>query len=227
MLLPAGACYNAPVPTTLTVSEIFRSLQGEGTRAGLPCTFVRLAGCNLRCAWCDTPYARGGGEAMDLEDVLGRVGALGGDRVEVTGGEPLIQPGTPALLARLGELAREVLLETNGSMDIAPVDARVVRIVDFKCPSSGQAARNRWENAEQLTPRDEVKFVIADRADFAFACRRVVRHGLGPRCAVIFSPAAGRLRLDELAAWILDSGLDVRLGVQLHRIIWPDRDRGV
>lgn len=212
----------------LRVSEIFRSIQGEGTRAGAVCTFVRLAGCNLRCAWCDTQYAwEPGGQEMTPEEVLERVGELGADRVLVTGGEPLVQEAAIGLLVRLCELGGEVLLETNGSLDIAPVDPRVVRIVDFKCPSSGYHDANRWENVERLTPRDEVKFVLADRADFDYACERVARHGLCERCAVLFSPVHGRLPAATLAAWILEAGLDVRLGLQLHKMLWPHQDRGV
>ncbi len=217
----------AGVGGKLKVSEIFLSLQGESTRAGLPCAFVRLAGCNLRCAWCDTAYAWTGGEETAVGAVVDRVRALGCPRVEVTGGEPLIQPGTLALLRRLCDAGFETLLETNGSQDISPVDPRVVRIVDFKCPSSGTADGNRWENAEALTPRDEAKFVIADRGDYEFAREAVAARGLAERCPVTFSPAHGRLEAATLAEWILADRLDVRLGVQLHKMIWPGRDRGV
>jgi len=212
---------------TLKVSEIFFSIQGEGTRAGRPCAMVRLAGCNLRCAWCDTLYARRGGDEMSLADVLARVEAFGCELVEVTGGEPLTQPAALELLSRLADAGYETLLETNGSIDISPVDARVIRIVDFKCPSSGQAERNLWTNADRLTGRDEVKFVIADRADYDFARRAVGERELAARCAVIFSPVHDRLAPAELAEWILADGLPVRLGMQLHKIIWPDRTRGV
>jgi len=213
---------------TLIVSEIFKSIQGESTRAGLPCVMVRLAGCNLRCSWCDTLYARdpAAGQPMSVADVLARVAELGGRRVEVTGGEPLTQKACCDLLERLCEAGFETLLETNGSQDIAPVDPRVVRIVDFKCPASGARAANRWANVEHLTARDEVKFVIADRGDYAFARDAIVRYALLGRCAVILSPVDISAAA-ELAAWILHDGLDVRLGLQLHKMIWPDRDRGV
>ncbi len=212
---------------TLKVSEIFLSIQGEGTRVGRPCAFVRLAGCNLRCRWCDTPYARSGGEAMNLDDVLARVRSLGCPLVLVTGGEPLHQPDGPTLVRALCDEGHETLVETNGSLDISRLDERAVRIVDFKCPSSGVADANRRENVEHLTGRDEVKFVLADRRDYDFAGRAVCRYDLGGRCEVIFSCVHGRLAPAELAKWILADRLSVRLGVQLHRIIWPGRDRGV
>ena len=218
---------------TLKVNEIFLSIQGEGTRAGLPCTLVRLAGCNLRCNWCDTRYAWEEGAHLTLGEVLNRVEELSCRRVELTGGEPLLQEAALELLRRLCDAGHETLLETNGSLDMSTVDPRVVRIVDFKCPSSGESEKNRWENVAHLTPRDEVKFVIADRADYEFARDAVRKHGLPGKCAVIFSPVGRaaqtgrRLPPDMLAEWILADKLDVRLGLQLHKIIWPCRDRGV
>jgi 7-carboxy-7-deazaguanine synthase len=209
------------------VNEIFLSIQGESTRAGLRCAFVRLSGCNLRCAWCDTPEAWEDGEEMSVGEVVSRVSRLGCGRVEVTGGEPLLQAGTAELLRRLCEAGLEVLLETNGSVDISAVDERVGRVVDFKCPSSGEAERNLWSNAERLREGDEVKFVIADRADYEFAREAVAARGLAARCPVTFSPVHGRLAPARLAEWILADGLDVRLGVQLHKMIWPERTRGV
>jgi len=211
----------------LRVSEIFLSIQGEGSRAGLPCTFVRLAGCNLRCEWCDTQHAWTGGRELSLDRVLREVGKLGCRRVEVTGGEPLLQEETGELLRCLCQAGCEVLLETNGSLSIAPVDPRVVRIVDFKCPSSGQDQHNLWTNVMHLTPRDEVKFVIADRDDYEWARSAVRQRRLLQRCAVIFQPVAGRLEPGKLAEWLLADDLDVRLGVQLHKLIWPKEDRGV
>lgn len=211
----------------LTVCEIFLSIQGEGRSAGLPCAFVRLAGCNLRCSWCDTAYAWTGGEAMSIPQVLARLQQFPCRRVEVTGGEPLLQPGTLELLQRLCDRGWTVLLETNGSVDIAPVDGRVVRIVDFKCPSSGQEPKNLWANVAALRETDEVKFVLADRADYDYARDKVARHQLCRRCTVTFSPVFGQLDPAELAGWILADGLDVRLGLQLHKILWPSRDRGV
>jgi len=213
---------------SLEVNEIFRSIQGEGTRAGLRCTFVRLTGCNLNCTWCDTPYARSEGRTMSLAEVLRQVQQLSCRRVEVTGGEPLIQPATPELLRRLCDAGCETLLETNGSLDLAGVDPRVIKIVDFKCPGSGEHQSNRWANLAHLRGGDEVKFVLADRDDYEFARRAVLEHDLAPRCAaVLFCPAFGRLEVSELAGWILENGPDVRLGLQLHKMIWPDLERGV
>jgi len=213
------------VSSILIVNEIFRSLQGEASRAGLPCAFVRLSGCNLRCEWCDTKYAWEDGEEMSLDDVLARVCDLGCRRVEVTGGEPLYQPNAPALIHRLCDAGYETIVETNGSLDISVVDRRASRIVDFKCPSSGSAAETLWDNVAHLAARDEVKFVLADRADYEFARAKLDEHGLLARCPVIFSPVHGRLAPTGLAEWILADGLDVRLGLQLHKIIWPDRER--
>ena len=211
----------------LKVSEIFPSIQGEAARAGRPCALVRLAGCNLRCKWCDTPYAQQGGREMSVADVLGRVRQLGCKLVEVTGGEPLTQPAASELLRELCDAGYETLLETNGSLDISQVDPRVVRIVDFKCPSSGEDSQVRWANVASLTARDEVKFVLADRTDYEFARQAIAEHSLCEECPVIFSPAADQLVAATLAKWILEDNLDVRLGLQLHRIIWPGKDRGV
>jgi len=215
------------VSDLLKVSEIFSSIQGECARAGRPCTLVRLSGCNLRCRWCDTRYALTGGREMSVGEVLGRVEELGCKLVEVTGGEPLTQPAALELLRALADAGHETLLETNGSLDISPVDRRVARIVDFKCPSSGQQANNLWDNVSHLRAADEVKFVLADRADYAFAREALRLHALRRRCAVVFSPVFGRLAPARLAEWILADGLDVRLSLQLHRIIWPHADRGV
>lgn len=212
---------------TLKINEIFTSLQGEGTRTGLPCTLVRLAGCNLRCAWCDTAYAWDEGTAMTLKDILHRVDLQGCRRVEVTGGEPLMQDGAAALLAALCDRGCETLLETNGSLDITRLDRRVVRIVDVKCPSSGHCHANRWEDLADLRPADEVKFVLAGRGDYEYARSAVTEHSLLGRCPVIFSPVAGQLAPATLAEWILADRLDVRLGLQLHKIIWPDKASGV
>ncbi len=212
---------------TLQVSEVFLSIQGEGTRAGRPCTLIRLAGCDLRCRWCDTAYAWEGGEAMTIEEIVDRVRQLGCRLVEVTGGEPLIQPATPALLARLCEDGWEVLLETSGTRDITVAAEPVVRIVDVKCPGSGVSERNLWANLEHLRRGDEVKFVLVDRADYLFARDVIERHDLPGRCSVLMGAVAGRLGPAELAAWILADKLPVRLNVQLHKVLWPERERGV
>ncbi len=212
---------------TLKVSELFLSIQGEGVRTGRVCAFVRLGGCNLRCRWCDTSYAHRDGKEMSIAEVLDRVESLGARLVEVTGGEPLTQPAALVLLRRLCDAGYETLLETNGSLDISRVDPRVVRLVDFKCPASGEAHRNLWTNVEHLTASDEIKFVLADRDDYEFARGATGEHSLCEKCIVTFSPAADLLDPAELVQWVLTDNLDVRIGVQLHRIIWPDKDRGV
>ena len=219
--------YNTVVAETLIVNEIFLSIQGEGVRAGLPCTLVRLTGCNLNCSWCDTAYARDQGKVMSVRQVLLVIEKLGCPLVELTGGEPLLQPAVGALLTELCDRGYQTLVETNGSLDISMIDPRVVRIVDVKCPSSGHADANRWENVDCLTPHDEAKFVIADRNDYEFARATLVGHSLTERCDVVFSPVHQRLAPADLAQWMLTDKLNVRLGLQLHRIIWPDKERGV
>lgn len=213
--------------TGLIVNEIILTIQGEGTRAGKPCVLVRLTGCNLNCSWCDTRHARAEGDEMSVDDILAYVGRFGCELVELTGGEPLCQERAIELLEAFCNAGFVTLLETNGSLDISQVDRRVVRIVDFKCPGSGESDRILWTNVEQLRPADEAKFVIADREDYNFARNAVAEYSLDDRCTVIFSPAAGRLAPADLARWILQDNLPVRLGLQLHKIIWPDKDRGV
>jgi 7-carboxy-7-deazaguanine synthase len=204
----------------LRVNEIFYSLQGESTRAGLPCVLVRLTGCHLRCRWCDTAYAFYEGEWMAREEVLARVAAFRCPLVELTGGEPLLQPGALPLLADLCDAGYEVLLETSGAVDIAPVDPRVRRIVDVKCPGSGEAARNHWPNLDVLRPTDELKLVLADEEDYRWALDLVSARALHLRCPVHFSPVAGELDPARLAEWILRDRLPVRLQLQLHKLLW-------
>jgi len=213
--------------SSLLVNEIFLSIQGEGTRSGRPCTFVRLAGCNLRCSWCDTAYAWDEGTQMTLEQVLAHVQGLRCHLVPLTGGEPLAQEPAAELLQRLCDAGYEVLLETNGSLDISILDERVVRIIDIKCPSSGQTAQMRWENIPLLRKTDELKFVVAGRSDYEFARQTTQQYALTQRCTVIFSPVASKLDPASLADWICQDLQDIRLGLQLHKIIWPDKDRGV
>jgi 7-carboxy-7-deazaguanine synthase len=211
----------------LTINEIFHSIQGESTRAGLPCVFVRLTACDLRCRWCDTPYAFTEGRKLSVDDVVREVCDIDCDLVEVTGGEPLLQPDVYPLMARLLEEGRTVLLETGGHVPLDGVPTDVVKVMDVKCPGSGQAEKNRLDNFAWLTPRDEVKFVIADRADYEFA-RDVVRaHGLAARVSVLFSPVHGSGVLQPLAEWMLADALPVRLQVQLHKYIWGVDRRGV
>jgi 7-carboxy-7-deazaguanine synthase len=212
----------------LTVSEIYRSIQGESTYAGRACVFVRLAACNLRCSWCDTPYAFTGGTKMSIDDVIGQVRAEGCRLVEVTGGEPLLQPDVhPLLDALLGE-GLTVLLETGGQMPLDDVPDEVITILDVKCPASGEAGRMHWANLDQLSARDEVKFVIQDRRDFDYARGVVDQFGLAERVsAILFSPVHGVLAPQDLAAWILEARVPARLQLQLHKYVWgPDR-RGV
>ncbi|HKQ62134.1 MAG TPA: radical SAM protein [Candidatus Polarisedimenticolaceae bacterium] len=211
----------------LRVTEIFHSIQGESTHAGRPCVFIRLTGCNLRCVWCDTAYAFHGGSAMSVDDVLERVAGHGCRLVELTGGEPLLQPEAIGLMAALVERGYEVLIETGGSLPIEPVPAGVKRIVDVKCPGSGEVARNRWENLDALRPGDELKFVLADRADYDWAVGEIGRRGLAGRYPVLFSPVHGCLAPEELAGWVLRDRLAVRVQLQLHKLLWPEALRGV
>lgn len=212
----------------LTVSEVYLSVQGESTHVGRPCVFVRLAACDLRCVWCDTPYAFTGGRKRSVDDVTAEVEQSGCRLVEITGGEPLLQDDVYELMARLLAAGHEVLLETGGHLPTDRVPAGVVTILDVKCPGSGEAGRMHWPNLDRLGPRDEVKFVVADRADFDYACDVVRRHELASRAAaVLFSPVHGALAPADLARWILDEGLDVRLQLQAHKYIWGAEARGV
>jgi 7-carboxy-7-deazaguanine synthase len=206
--------------STLLIAEIFRSIQGESTRAGVPCAFVRLAGCDLRCSYCDTKEALSGGKRLPLSAIVETVGSFSTNLVEITGGEPLLQPEVHVLMGRLADLGHLVLLETSGAHDISGVDPRVIRIIDIKCPSSGEAGRNRWSNFDCPRESDEVKFVIADRIDFDWARAQVARLGLSRKCTVLFSPVWEALPARTLAEWVLDSGLNVRVQPQLHKLLW-------
>lgn len=207
---------------TVRVTEIFRSLQGESIRAGFPCAFIRLTGCSLRCAWCDTAYAFYGGTEMPVSEAAGRVVALDTELVEVTGGEPLEQEGVYPLIDRLLELGKTVMLETGGHVALDRVDPRVIKIVDVKAPGSGMQEANLPENLERLGPRDELKFVLADRRDFDWALGRVLDGDLDRRHVVTFSPVWESLRTPDLAEWIRDSRRNIRLGLQLHKLLWGD-----
>jgi 7-carboxy-7-deazaguanine synthase len=212
----------------LTINEIFHSIQGESTHSGRPCVFVRLTACDLRCSWCDTPYAFHEGRKMTVEQVLADVGVFDCPVVEITGGEPLLQPDVYPLMERLLERGHTVMLETGGHRSIASVPAGVIRIVDVKCPGSGEAEKNDWTNLDLLTRSDEVKFVIRDRADYDYARRVVAERGLIDRAAaVLFSPVHGVLPARDLAAWILEDRLAVRLQLQAHKYIWSPEARGV
>ncbi len=211
----------------VVVNEVFYSIQGESSWAGRPCVFVRLTGCHLRCGYCDTEYAFYEGKPRFVEDVIEEVRGYGCDLVEVTGGEPLLQAGTPELCRRLCDVVKNVLIETSGACDISVLNPRVIRIMDLKCPSSGELERNRWSNLAHLRPVDEVKFVIGDRADFDWARNVLREHELAKRCGVLFSPVFEGIAYDQLAAWILEERLPVRMQLQMHKFIWSPSLRGV
>lgn len=212
----------------ITLNEIFYSIQGESTFSGRPCVFIRLTACDLRCSWCDTPYAFHEGQKVSLDDVVREVERYGCPLVEVTGGEPLLQEGVYPLMERLLAGGRTVLLETGGHISVARVPREVVKVIDVKCPGSGEAAGNEWSNLDRLASHDEVKFVIADRVDYEYARDVVGRYDLSRRsAAVLFSPVHGVLDPKELSAWILDDRLPVRLQLQIHKYIWGAEARGV
>ena len=210
----------------LTVNEIFHSIQGESTRAGHPCVFVRLTACDLRCTWCDTPYAFHEGRSMSVDDVVKTVEAYGCPLVEITGGEPLLQDEVYPLMERLLDIGHTVMLETGGHRPIDRVPAAVIKVVDVKCPGSGEADKNHWPNLDALAPHDEVKFVIADRADYEFA-KDVVGRKLAGRRPILFSPVHGTLDPKTLSEWVLADRLPVQVQLQLHKLIWDPATRGV
>jgi 7-carboxy-7-deazaguanine synthase len=211
----------------LLIHEVYRSIQGESTFAGLPCVFVRLAVCNSRCVWCDTPHAFNEGKPWKLEEVLDRVQSFGCPVVEVTGGEPLLQPEVLPLMTRLADAGLTVLLETSGALDVRPVDPRVHLIMDLKCPDSGECAGNCWANLDALKPSDQIKFVIASRRDFDWAVETVCQHGLDRRFTVLFSPVFVQTPPLQLATWLLEANLQVRMQLQLHKYVWDPQQRGV
>src|SRR6478735_3892884 len=223
--MPVKWGFREPV---LTINEIFHSIQGESTHAGLPCVFVRLTACDLRCRWCDTPYAFHEGRKMSVDEVVADVEARDCQTVEVTGGEPLLQADVYPLMQRLLDAGKSVLIETGGHRSIAKVPAGVIRIVDIKCPGSLEAEKNDWSNLEHLTRRDEVKFVIADRQDYDYARDIVTREQLPSRVnAVLFSPVHGELDPKLLSEWVIADRLDVRVQLQMHKYIWSPSTRGV
>jgi 7-carboxy-7-deazaguanine synthase len=212
----------------LTVNEIFHSIQGESTHAGRPCVFVRLTACDLRCSWCDTPYAFYEGRKMSVDEVIAGVDQYGCDVVEITGGEPLLQKEVYPLMQRLLDAGRTVMIETGGHLSADAVPEGVIRVIDVKCPGSGEAERMHWPNLDRLRPTDEVKFVLRDRADYDYARDVVARHRLAGRCAaVLFSPVHAVLEPRQLAEWILADRLPVRLQLQAHKYIWDPQTRGV
>ncbi len=214
-------------PERLVVNEIFHSIQGESSTAGRPCVFIRLTYCNIRCSYCDTAYAFEEGSEMSFDEILRTVGGYGCTLVEVTGGEPLMQENTPALLRRLCDEGYEVMLETGGTLPVASLEPRVRRIIDLKCPSSRMSEKNCWENIEELKQTDEIKFVIGTREDYEWAKEVMKRHGILRRCPVLMSTVFGVLEPVRLCEWILEDRLDVRFQLQVHKYIWDPQMRGV
>jgi 7-carboxy-7-deazaguanine synthase len=212
---------------SLIINEIYHSIQGESTHSGRPCIFVRLTYCNIRCTYCDSAYAFEDGREMTIEDILTEVRQYDCRLVEVTGGEPLFQENAPLLLSQLCDAGYEVLLETGGTIDIGPVDSRVQRIVDLKCPSSGMMKKNYWKNLEQLRPKDEIKFVIGTRQDYEWSREIVRKYGLTGKVVVLMSVAFGGLEPVRLCEWILQDHLEVRFQLQAHKYIWSPETKGV
>jgi 7-carboxy-7-deazaguanine synthase len=215
------------LPDTLIINEIFFSIQGESSRIGLPCVFVRLTSCDLRCAWCDTAYAFNEGVEMGIDVILKQVNEYKCKLVEITGGEPLFQDNVHTLMKRLCDENYDVMIETGGHRDISGIDPRVKRIMDIKCPGSLMEKRNRWENIDALTSRDEVKFVIADEIDYTWAKEVMRKYNLTARCTVLLSPVFGNIENRTLAEWILRDHLQVQFQLQIHKYIWDPATRGV
>ena len=214
---------------SLRINEIFYSIQGESLYAGLPCVFIRLTGCNLRCAYCDTRYAYEEGMDMTIPEILSRIESYPASTlVEITGGEPLFQEETPVLVKQLLDQGRTVLMETNGSLDISRIDSRCIRIMDIKCPSSRMHAHNDPDNLRRIGPHDQIKFIIETPSDYVYALNILKQLPTDfPRSSVLFSPASGSLSPSLLAKWILQDSLGIRLHLQLHKLIWPNTERGV
>ncbi|MEP6484807.1 MAG: 7-carboxy-7-deazaguanine synthase QueE [Rudaea sp.] len=206
----------------LRVSEIFHSLQGEARDVGRPTVFVRLTGCPLRCVWCDTEYAFHGGQWREIDDILADVAAYRTKHVCVTGGEPLAQKRCLDLLTKLCDASYDVSLETSGALDVADVDPRVAKVMDLKAPGSGESQRNLWSNLDAITRHDQIKFVVADRTDYDWACNAMSERALSDRCDILFSPVYGKLAPRDLAEWILADRLPVRMQIQLHKVLWGE-----
>jgi 7-carboxy-7-deazaguanine synthase len=227
--MPVGNCLRPTAEKrTMRISELFYSIQGESTFAGLPCAFIRLAGCNLRCSYCDTEYAFNDGKEMSVPEIMQAISAFPTKLALVTGGEPMLQLSVHDLFRCLLEQDYKVLVETGGHESLAEVDSRIHKVMDFKCPSSGMEAYNNYRNISYLTQNDEVKFVVGDRRDFDWACNIVRRYDLPPRVgAILFSPVHLKLCLPDLANWVLHCGFSARMQLQMHKIIWPNARRGV
>ncbi|HHZ83272.1 MAG TPA: radical SAM protein [Nitrospirales bacterium] len=211
----------------MQITEIYHSIQGESTYVGLPCVFIRLTGCSLRCSWCDTTYAFHGGTEMPIDYICEQVRSYGTTLVEITGGEPLDQPEVIPLVARLCDEGYEVLIETSGAIDITPLDTRSHVIMDVKCPASGMIKYMYWENLSVIKLKDEVKFVITDRRDYDWAVSAIEEHQLDGRCPILFSPVFGVLEPHILSDWVLQDRLKVRVQLQLHKYIWDPQTQGV
>ncbi len=211
----------------MTVNEIFYSIQGESTYAGLPCIFIRLTGCNLRCRYCDTRYAYEEGRSMSVSAILAAIQPYRCDLVEITGGEPLLQAETTDLARQLVAMGKQVLVETNGTLSLAPLPAPIIRIMDIKCPDSGEHDKTDWENIHRLRRTDNVKFVISTRADFDWALHIVQKYQLLARATILMSPVHGLLPPQVLSEWLLRAAYPIRLHLQLHKYIWPPNQRGV
>jgi 7-carboxy-7-deazaguanine synthase len=205
----------------MRISEIYQSIQGESTYAGLPCVFVRTTGCDLRCSWCDSEFTFSGGTTMTLDQVMGAVETYDCELVELTGGEPLLQPEINQLATRLADRGHTVLIETGGHRDVSQLDPRVIRIMDLKCPASGECEKNLWSNLERLRPFDEVKFVVANRTDYEWALKTIREHRLEDRVRTLISTAFGMIESEHVVAWMLEDKLRARFQLQLHKYIWP------
>jgi len=210
----------------MRITEIYQSIQGESSYAGLPCVFVRTTGCDLRCSWCDSEFTFTGGTRLSLDEIISRVEQYDCNLVELTGGEPMLQPEIYELATGLADRGHTVLIETGGHRDLSGLDPRVVRIMDLKCPASGECHRNLWSNLEHLRASDEVKFVIADRRDYEWARDQIREHHLEDRVKILLSTAFGRLKPDDVVRWMLEDKLRARFQLQLHKYIWPPDERG-
>ena len=209
--------------TSLRITEIFYSLQGEGKTMGLPTTFIRLTGCPLRCGYCDTEYAFHGGQEQDISDIIAEVERIGARYINVTGGEPLSQKRVHDLMRQLCDLGYQVSLETSGALDVSAVDSRVVKVLDVKTPGSGEQSKNKSGNYALLNKADQVKYVICDKADFNWSTEHMQQHQLHKKCEVLFSPVQGQLAAKDLADWVLQEKLPVRFQIQLHKYLWGDQ----
>ena len=209
----------------MRITEIYQSIQGESSFAGLPCVFVRTTGCDLRCQWCDSEFTFTGGTRMTLDEIMAEVETYACQLVELTGGEPLLQAEIYELVTRLADAGRTVLIETGGHRDISKLDPRVIRIMDLKCPASGECEKNLWSNLEHLRPVDEVKFVIADRADYEWTLQVIGEHHLEDRAQILISTAFGMIKPEQVVAWMLADKLRARFQLQLHKYIWPPNAR--